>query len=183
MARARGNRRRFNLHLIRRTVTYSVFQTSNLLGVHPNTVLRWVRDGLPLIDDSKPFVVHGANLYAFLKQRQAKRKQPCGKGQLFCFGCRAPQRPAPGSLRIQQRNANTLTIRARCEVCGTCINRCGAAKRLETYRDEFSGQSIREERLIEQGTALGNVDFPEMTQNDEIQSEERADQAVLRSLP
>jgi hypothetical protein len=171
LAHAPANRRRFNLRLIRRTVTYSVPQISNLLSVHPNTVLRWVRAGLPLIDDSKPYVVHGANLYAFLKQRQAKRKRPCGKGELFCFGCRAPRRPAPESLWIEQKNANTLTIRAQCGVCGTRINRCGAAKRLEAYRDEFfgSGLSMREERLVGPTTPLDKSDFTRVSQNDEIQ--------------
>ena len=164
--------RRYRLALIRRMRTYLVAEIVELLAVGPHTVRRWIGEGLQPIDDGKPYVIHGSHLYAFLKQRQAWRKRPCGKGEFFCFGCRAPQAPLAGSVRIAPRNANTLTMTGLCSVCGIRMNRCGAAARLAEYQEEFGAQSLREQRLIEQGAALGNVDFPEMTKNDEIQSEE-----------
>ena len=48
--RALANRRALNPRLVKRNVTYSLVEVSELFGVHLNTVRNWQSEGLITID-------------------------------------------------------------------------------------------------------------------------------------
>lgn len=165
MAGSKRARRTPDLRLIRRSVTYSVPEISELLGLHVNTVRSWVKDGLPTIDDSRPYLIHGADLYSFLKKRMRSRKSPCGDGEMFCFRCRAPRRPVAGSAIIASRRKTTLTISGACEACGSKMNRAGASARLGELCRAFGIVSMPQEHLTGQGTPLDRCDLSKEVQD------------------
>lgn len=85
-------RRTYNTRLIRQSLTYSVQEVAELYGLHKNAVLRWVKDGLPLLEPRKPYLIYGGELASYLKSRQTGRKRKCKPDEFFCCKCRTPTR-------------------------------------------------------------------------------------------
>ena len=142
-----SGRRTYDLRRIRRTVTYSVQQIVELLGVHSNTVHAWFKRGLNRIDASPPYLVHGADLYAFLKVERFRRKRPCGPAEMFCFSCRATRRAVSDSVSIDCANASKASISGQCATCGTRMHRAGSAAKMREYEREFGLSSVAIERI------------------------------------
>ena len=83
-----------NPRLVKIHRNYSVEQIARLFGTHKNTVRKWLKEGLPAIDDQRPTLVLGHELSRFLIERRQTTKQSCGLGRIFCVACRAPKVPA-----------------------------------------------------------------------------------------
>lgn len=115
--------RRVNPNIIKLRQTYDVTELARRCGVHKNTILNWRREGLAPIDDGKPILFYGSAVREFLKQRNAQRKHPCGPGQLYCFRCREPRRPAFGLADYVSVNDKSGNVRAFCETCETVMHR------------------------------------------------------------
>jgi len=121
-----GRKKTFNPRLIRARRSYSFAQIADeVYGIHPRTVQRWRQEGLPVLDEtSRPFLVMGAALQNFLRERQKRRKHPLKPGEFFCSTCRCARRSVPGALlteitdkRLGRQHRQAL-IRGVCEVCG-----------------------------------------------------------------
>lgn len=132
IAKSRGRtspprkRRKVDHRRIRPTITYTVPEIAKRLEVATGTVRSWIRTGLPVIDDNRPKLVHGAALKDWLDRRKAERKRRCGPGEMYCLRCRSPRLPMPGSLMIIQRNAKTAMMKALCAECGAQMNRAAS---------------------------------------------------------
>jgi hypothetical protein len=83
-----------NHRLVKIHRSYTVEDVANLFGIHKNTVRKWVKDGLPTIDEKRPMLILSQELVEFIKKRRAKNKQSCKPGQLYCVRCRVPKFPA-----------------------------------------------------------------------------------------
>lgn len=103
--------------------TYSVEEAALTLGAHKNSVRGWIKDGLPTIDRSRPALILGHEIRAFLEGRRKSAKRPCPPGTLYCFKCRQPRAPAMGMIEAKRQNATTGNLSAICEVCGTMMHR------------------------------------------------------------
>lgn len=113
MARTRIDRRR-----LKRTQTYTVPEAAASIGVSIGTVRRWVREGLPLIDDKRPQLIHGGAMREWLANKALARKVRCGPRQIYCCKCRDARDILPGSAVIIHRNEKAATVRALCIECG-----------------------------------------------------------------
>lgn len=115
--------RRYNPARAKIHRNYSVEEIARLYGVHKNTVRNWLREGLPLIDQRRPRLVHGRDLRAFHEQRRAAMRQKCGPGEFFCLPCRAPRRPAGNMAEFVPISARSGNLRAICPECGRLMHR------------------------------------------------------------
>ena len=115
--------RQINPNIIKMHRTYDASELAACCRVHKNTVLNWRKTGLEPIDGSKPMLFHGTAVRDFLKKRNAKRKQPCGPGKLFCMRCREPRRPALGRIEYISITPKSGNARAQCETCDTVMHR------------------------------------------------------------
>ncbi len=115
-------RRAPNPQRVKSNYSYPVEEVALRLGVHKNTVRRWIAEGLPVIDAKRPMLIHGAALKTFLQQRRAAAKQPCGPGRLPCFRCCAPRPPAGEIVDFIQTTDTTGNLKATC-LCGAPMNR------------------------------------------------------------
>jgi hypothetical protein len=79
MPKRHPNHRRVKIHS-----NFTVNDIASLFGIHKNTARGWVKEGLPTIDDSRPTLITGHDLVAFLKTRRAQRKQRCRPGEIYC---------------------------------------------------------------------------------------------------
>lgn len=102
-----------------------------MCGVHRNTVREWIKGGLPVVSESKPFLIRGSDLKAFLSERSARRKQPCGNGRIYCLPCRAPKRPAAGIVDYEPRTETGGTLVGICPDCDRVIRRHVSLKNLD----------------------------------------------------
>jgi hypothetical protein len=116
-------RRKIDVRRIRVRVCYSVPQTARLLGVAEGTIRAWLRAGLPALDPNRPTVILGADLKAWLQERQISRRHKCGPDELFCLRCRRPRTLRPNSAQLIEKNPKMLMIRGNCSTCGTVMHK------------------------------------------------------------
>ena len=124
-------KRRVNPNAVKLNRTYDPTQLAICFGVHKNTVLNWRDVGLEPIDSCKPILFHGSVVREFLRKRNAKRKQPCGPGKLYCFRCREPRPPAFGMAEYVVLTTQLGNLKAFCETCETVMHRKVCRSKLE----------------------------------------------------
>ena len=118
MAKRKIDARRVKIHR-----NYTSSEVAQLLGVHKNTVLFWLKSGLPHIREPRPVLILGYDLKHFLSDRRQQRRKPCAIGHLFCLKCRAPRRPAAMMLDYVPITLTSGNLKGICEVCETFIYR------------------------------------------------------------
>jgi excisionase family DNA binding protein len=121
--------RRLDHRRISKHRNYTVAEIATCLAVSRGTVRRWIKDGLPALDDRKPMLVLGSDLIAFLKARR-KPRQKCGLGECYCFSCRAPRPAAGGVAEVWWDTPATGNLHALCAVCTTVMHKRVSATRL-----------------------------------------------------
>lgn len=152
-------RRSYNTRLIRLNLSYSVQEITELYGIHQNAVLRWIKNGLPVIDQRKPYLVHGADLADYLKKKQAGRKHKCRPDEFFCFKCRLPRKAWGDLVDIVIRNESKLSISGLCATCETPVRRAGAVKKLPEYQKLFLTQTMPASHITDRNPASVMCDF------------------------
>ena len=115
--------RRINPRHIKLHRPYSVEEAALALGAHKNSVRGWIKKGLPVVDRSRPVLILGHELRAYLEGRRKAAKRPCPPGTLYCLKCRQPRAPAMGMVEATRQNATTGNLSAICEACGTMMHR------------------------------------------------------------
>lgn len=111
--------------------SYTVQELARTIGGHENTVRRWItKEGLPTIDDSRPTLVSGAEVKAFLEARHRSRKRPCAPEQMYCFRCREARTPALSMADCIPIDDATGNLTGLCPACGTLMNKRVALARL-----------------------------------------------------
>ena len=141
-------KRKPDLRRIRTSKTYSLAEIAEALDRNIATVRRWHRDGLPALGDLRPPLVLGSELKMWLKAKWSARKQKCQLDELFCFKCRSPRQPEPGSVSIQPRNAKTLSIKAICSDCGTRMNQAGSWAKIAEIEEAFRTLTHQKQHLL-----------------------------------
>lgn len=150
--------RKPDIRRVRVSRSYSVDEIADLLTAHPNTVRRWLRNGLAALDGQYPTLIHGSELRRFLKERDTKRKQPCGADELPCFRCRAPRKPVNGSVSIAKQNLATVTLRGTCSTCGGGMWRAGSAAKVTEYALTFGFPATETPSIGGESIPLANGD-------------------------
>lgn len=150
---------RHNTNRIRRQISYSIQEITEMLAVHKNTVRSWVREGLPKTDKQKPWLIHGQDLREFLSKRQSLRQKKCGLDEFYCFRCRMPRRPFGNLADVKVRNAKTVVVCGFCEVCDTSMNKVQSAKNLAKIFQTFDIPKQLQKHIYDSTTRSLNCDL------------------------
>ena len=169
--KGKPKKRTYNPRRVRTGQSYSVQEIAELYGLHKNAVLRWIKDGLPLIDQRKPFMIHGGDLAEYLTNKQSGRKHKCKPDEFFCFKCRAPRRAWENAPDIIIRNESKLTISGLCAVCDTPVHRVGTVKKLPEYQKIFLIQKIHERHITDTSDPSVNSDMRKDEKHGQVQPE------------
>ena len=97
---------------------YTMEEIAKLFGKHRKTVHNWVKNGLPTIDNKRPFLVLGRDLVAYLQARRTKNKRSCRPGEIYCLRCRTPKLPAGGMadfVAVTETSGNLIGMCPDCE--------------------------------------------------------------------
>lgn len=103
--------------------SYTIAELATCCAVHRNTVRHWMKLGLEPLDSSRPLLLHGATVKAFLGKQRASRKRPCPPGMFYCLRCREPRKPALGMVDFVPITEHSGNLHGLCEVCETVIYR------------------------------------------------------------
>lgn len=113
--------RRFSTRGVRKHRPYRVADAARTIGACRATVLRWIRSGeLPALVDSRPFLIRGDDLIAFLKARRRTHRKSA-LDEAFCVKCRLFKRPNFATARIVIGKGGRPQLRGVCESCGTAM--------------------------------------------------------------
>jgi hypothetical protein len=87
MAR-RPDPRRVKIHR-----SYRIAEVASLFQIHRNTVRRWAKQGLQVLDERKPYLILGRALASFLADRNSRRIR-LKPGEMYCVKCKVARQPA-----------------------------------------------------------------------------------------
>ncbi len=142
-------RRRFNPRLIKIHANYLTQDIADLFHVHIDTVNNWYKSGLRRVDQERPFLVFGENLFDFLTRRNKQIKKKTGPNEFFCCKCKESRKTQEGVVKIKVINSKKLMIKGICVICGTKMNKLGSVTKINEIKKLFNVQVIQEERLLE----------------------------------
>lgn len=114
--------------------SYTVEEAACLFGVHRNTVREWIRRGLPTCDDTRPTLLLGRDLTAFLRARRTKNRQSCAAGEIYCMRCRVPRVPAGGMADYEPKTPTLGNLIGICPQCEALMYRRINLTRLHEIR-------------------------------------------------
>jgi hypothetical protein len=112
-----------NHRLVKVHRSYNVGEAAGRLGVHKNTVRRWINETLPTVGWRGETLILGWELRSFLESRRLAAKRPCPPGHLFCLKCREPRRPAGQMGEYAAVTATSGNLTALCPECLTAMHR------------------------------------------------------------
>jgi predicted transcriptional regulator len=130
-------KRRPNYRLAKIHRNYTVEEIARLFGTHKNTVRAWVKAGLPTCDSSRPILILGRDLAAYLKARRLKSRQPCQPGEIYCVRCRAPKLPAGEMAEYEPVTEKCGNLKGICPDCEGMIFRCASLAKLPQIRGKL----------------------------------------------
>ncbi len=121
----------YHLSKIRSKTAYSTQEVGELLHVNRKTILRWVKEGLLLIDPTKtPKLIMGSDLAAFIKAKRSRNQVKLNWNEFYCLGCRKAVVAKRGSERsektgkcIGSENREQTMIFALCKECSRSVAR------------------------------------------------------------
>ena len=116
-------KRKYNTQKIKSNWSYSVEELSELLDVQPRTVYSWIKEGLPTIDEQRPYLMYGPTTRQWLDKKQNARKWPREYGKLPCFTCKGQRRIKFGTFKITHNNTQKIRIQGQCVSCNRPISR------------------------------------------------------------
>jgi hypothetical protein len=152
-------KRKYNTNLIKETLNYSANDIADLYKIHKRTPQQWFKEGLPKIDNRKPFLTLGFDLKEFIKNRQKKRKKKCNPNELYCCKCRKPQTSCNNLVDIKIMNERRLMIMGICSQCNTQTNKLSSLRKLGNIQEIFAVQTIHNQDLIRFNPSIVNTDI------------------------
>lgn len=138
---------------------YTPFEAAGVLGVHRQTVIRWVRQhGLSADTSKKPWLIEGRDLRTFLGARQTKRKCKLALHTFYCFGCRDACNAAAKMADYTQQSATGGMLTAICETCQTVMHKAINRVDLEAVRAKLDvAIQTADPRIVSRERAPSNV--------------------------
>ena len=116
--------RNYSLKCIRYWYAYDVDEVCGLYKdqkLHPQTVLGWIKAGLPTIDQAKPFLVMGNALIEFLGKRNQEGRHKTSLHEIFCMSCQDIKKPYRGQVQIVRYGFTNM--KAVCPDCKKTMNK------------------------------------------------------------
>ena len=84
--------------------------------LHPQTVRKWIKNGLKTIGTGNPVLVYGCNLIAYLQKNNNANKCKTAFGEMYCMGCQDARPIFQSKIAVEQK-AKFLQAQAICRKC------------------------------------------------------------------
>jgi hypothetical protein len=124
--------KRLKIHLIEKNRTYTTAEIAERLKIHIRTIQQWHKEGLPIINGSRPLLFSGNAVKIWLKARKENKKIVLGKYEFYCPKCKKAVIGLSDSINLEEGQDmgryKQIIIKGICEVCGSKINRFSSSK-------------------------------------------------------
>lgn len=121
--------------LIKKHRIYTVWEAADALGIHRQTIIRWIKDkGLVADRRGRLWLIKGTDLKLFLGERKASGKCTLSPHHIYCFGCKSPQMPDRRIADYKHQTQSTGMLTGLCPCCGTQMNKVVCRSDLEAIR-------------------------------------------------
>lgn len=118
--------------------TYTVEEAAALLGLCIATIRNWIKKGLTVLDKQGPKLILGADLRAFIMERQKTTHFTLAPDELLCLTCKVGRKPMGMMVDYTpHRGGKTGRISGLCDTCGGSCNRMVSATNLPDLRQTF----------------------------------------------
>jgi excisionase family DNA binding protein len=151
---------------------YTVAEVAQALGLHRQTVLRWIKStALKAERKRKPWLVEGAVLKAFLGARRREGRCRLALSQLYCLGCRAARIPDGRLADFTLTRQGAGTLMGLCPDCGAAMYKAVRREDLEPIRAQLDVRiRTAQPRIVGGADAplivdLSNEDWTDATQH------------------
>lgn len=109
--------KRVSTRTIKKHRLYTYEEAGGALSITSHTVRSWRSAGLQVMTASTPHYILGAELIRYLEKKQAKRSVKLSLGQMYCFTCKAPQKPLWAMVDYIPINDTRGRLTGLCEAC------------------------------------------------------------------
>lgn len=142
---------------------YEVGEIAKLFGIHKNTVRTWIKQGLPVAETRRPQLILGSALRTFLQAKRGKNKQKCALGEMYCFRCRKPQKPAGDMADFHIITDKLGRLDAICPACETMMHQSIGTEKLELLSTKTNITITKaSKRLGDSNQPIVNSDFSQV---------------------
>jgi hypothetical protein len=105
---------------------------ADLLGITPQTLRTWRKAGLRVMTDTRPHLILGEDLIAFIEVHQ-KPPAKMAPDEFKCLTCKRPTRPLERLVFYTPLTKHRGQLEAVCEVCeGQCFRFAGETSLTKT---------------------------------------------------
>jgi hypothetical protein len=127
--------RKLSPRRVHRNRLYTTTEAAEAVGGKPQTIQSWIwREGLKTADGSRPHLIRGSDLIAFMKARYDAKRQTCAPDELYCLGCKAPRQPAFEEADLIYRYpSGAARIRSLCPICTAVMCQVFSAEQLAEF--------------------------------------------------
>lgn len=122
---------------INKALNYTTEEAARALKVTTATIRNYVRRGLPVMKDQRPYLYHGEDLRDFVLKERQRSKRPLKPDELFCPTCKKGQRPFALIVDLVPRNAKTAMLNGLCSACEGPSNRIIGLRHLSDFAAIF----------------------------------------------
>ena len=110
--------KRINPSRIKKNLTYSIVEAADELGLSIATIRNWVKHGLGIQKDQRPYLIFGSDLREFIVQKRKARSFTLQDGELNCFTCKAGRQPLDKAVVYTPQTPKTGRLSGVCGICG-----------------------------------------------------------------
>ena len=115
--------RRATLHRIKLHRTYTIERAADCVGVTPQTIRRWCKDGLRIMAKQRPYLILGSDLKGWVKERRTSKSAPLPIGHMLCMSCKQTLPPAFGVVDYIPSSDRHGMLKGFCSHCEGTVTR------------------------------------------------------------
>ena len=130
--------KRANPMAVKSALTYEIGEAAIALGKTPATIRNWIRDGLPVLSSKKPYLISGAAIREYLREKYKAAKSPLGPNELFCLTCRTGRAPLDLVVTLSHISSKTSLLKGACSHCGGTSTRMISRAKPPECADTFN---------------------------------------------
>jgi hypothetical protein len=150
----------YNPNRVKVNRNYTYTELAAVFGVHKNTIAAWVKDGLPCLQEQRPFLILGREAKVFLQHRRTSKKQKCKQNEFYCLRCKAPAKPYDNFVEYVPITSAKGRLTGFCECCESIVNKFISYASVEAYSLIFTLEKpIGLEHINDTDTPLLNSDL------------------------
>ena len=95
----------YKTNIISHFLCYTIEEVCNLYKaqrLHPQTVRKWIKEGLKTIDKETPQLIRGFDLQTFLGNLNNSRKLDISFDEFYCLHCKQVHKPYRNTIAVEQ---------------------------------------------------------------------------------